>query len=322
MSSVCENCLNEIKYHSSNIDSFSNKKFDIYFCNRCFIGKTNLDKDFDFTTHYPKNYYGKDGKKFNFLIEFIVLFFRYLRSLFCYRFFNKKNIKLLDIGCGRGQFIYLMKKKGWCVYGTETSSISALAAKKRVGDDAILINKDLSELKNIDIVFDMITLWHVLEHLNEPKKIVNLIEEKLINKGYAVVEVPNFNSFQHLISKNNWTHLDCPRHVTHFTKEGLINLFDNKKFKIIKSSTFSVEYGFYGMLQSLLNLFLPVPNYLFSLMRSKSGKTNKTPLIKNYISFLLSIFLIIPLSFVSIFFELLSILFKRGGIIKVVMQKK
>ena len=134
--------------------------------------------------------------------------------------------------------------------------------------------------------------------------------------------MPNFNSFQHLISKNNWIHLDCPRHVTHFTKEGLINFFDNKKFKIIKSSTFSVEYGFYGMLQSLLNLFLPVPNYLFSLMRSKSGKTNKTPLIKNYISFLLSIFLIIPLSFVSIFFELLSILFKRGGIIKVVMQKK
>ena len=90
MSSVCENCLNEIKYHSSNTDSFSNKKFDIYFCNRCFIGKTNLDKDLDFTSYYPKNYYGKDGKKFNFLIEFIVLFFRYLRSLFCYRFFNKK----------------------------------------------------------------------------------------------------------------------------------------------------------------------------------------------------------------------------------------
>ena len=108
----------------------------------------------------------------------------------------------------------------------------------------------------------------------------------------------------------------------HFTKEGLINLFDNKKFKIIKSTTFSAEYGFYGMLQSLLNLFLPVPNYLFSLMRSKSGKTNKTPLIKNYISFLLSIFLIIPLLFVSIFFELLSVLFKRGGIIKVVIQKK
>ena len=76
------------------------------------------------------------------------------------------------------------------------------------------------------------------------------------------------------------------------------------------------------MLQSLLNLFLPLPNYLFSLIRSKNAKINKTPLIKNYISFLLSIFLIIPLLFVSIFFELLSVLFKRGGIIKVVIQKK
>ena len=132
MSTICENCLNEIRYHSSNIDLFSNKKFDIYFCDSCFIGKTNLDKDFDFSPHYPKNYYGQDGKKFNFLIESIVLFFRYLRSLFCYRFFNQKNIKLLDIGCGRGQFIYLMKKKGWFVYGTETSSESALVAKKKL----------------------------------------------------------------------------------------------------------------------------------------------------------------------------------------------
>ena len=68
MSTVCENCLNEIRYHSSNIDLFSSKKFDIYFCDSCFIGKTNLDKDFDFSPHYPKNYYGKDGKKFNILI--------------------------------------------------------------------------------------------------------------------------------------------------------------------------------------------------------------------------------------------------------------
>ena len=59
MSSVCENCLNEIKYHSSNTDSFSNKKFDIYFCNHCFIGKTNLDKNFDFTPITRKTIMGK-----------------------------------------------------------------------------------------------------------------------------------------------------------------------------------------------------------------------------------------------------------------------
>ena len=58
MSIICENCLDENKYHSSNTDSFTGKKFDIYFCNRCFVGKTNLDKNFDFAPYYPNNYYG------------------------------------------------------------------------------------------------------------------------------------------------------------------------------------------------------------------------------------------------------------------------
>ena len=58
---------------------------------------------------------------------------------------NDNKIKLLDIGCGRGHFIYLMKKKGWSVYGSELSPTSAMSAKKKVGDDVIFINDDLKE---------------------------------------------------------------------------------------------------------------------------------------------------------------------------------
>lgn len=321
MSPICDNCLDKVKYHSFNMDSFTGKKFDIYFCNRCLIGMTNLEKDFDLTTHYPKNYYGKDGKKFNFLVEFIILFFRFLRSLYCYRLFNKKDIKLLDIGCGRGQFIYLLKKRGWSVYGTETSSISAAAAKKKVGDDSILINKNLSELENIETNFDIISLWHVLEHLKEPKKLTNLIDKKLANNGYVVLEVPNFRSFQHLINKNDWIHLDCPRHVTHFTKEGLINLFDNKKFRIIKSSTLSLEFGFYGMLQSLLNLFVPIPNYLFYLIRKKNAKIEEKYLKKKYLSLFLTIFLFVPFLIISVILESVGVMFNKGSILRIVIQK-
>ena len=111
MTTFCENCLKKTKYHSSNTDSFSNRSFDIYYCNNCFIGKTIVEKNFDFTSHYPKNYYGKDGKKFNFVVEFIVLFFRYLRAKFCYKLFRTNNVKMLDVGCGRGELLYLMKKK-------------------------------------------------------------------------------------------------------------------------------------------------------------------------------------------------------------------
>ena len=134
--------------------------------------------------------------------------------------------------------------------------------------------------------------------------------------------MPNFNSLQRFIDKNNWILLECPRHVSHFTKKSLLNLFDKQKFNLVKISTFSLEFGFYGMLQSLLNLFLPIPNYLFSLIRSGNAKISKNPLIKNYLSFILIIILIIPLSIISFFLELLSVFFKKGGVIKIVLQKK
>ena len=132
---TCETCSNKIYYDCFDTDPYSGNKFDIYFCKNCSIGKTSLKKQFDFSPYYPKKYYGTDGKKFNFLAELIILFFRHIRSSFCYRLFNKKDIKLLDVGCGSGQFIYLMKKKGWSVYGTEASLVSASAAKKKVGEN-------------------------------------------------------------------------------------------------------------------------------------------------------------------------------------------
>ena len=318
---ICENCSKEVKYYASNIDSFTDKKFDIYFCSQCLIGKTNLEESFDFSPHYPKNYYGKEGKKFNFIVEFIVFFFRYLRSIFAYKLFNKKGIKLLDVGCGRGHFLYLMKKKGWEIYGTETSPISGLAAKKKVGEESILINEDLEAIKSIDTTFDIITFWHVLEHLNKPKKIIDLVDKKLKNGGYLIIEVPNFESVQHLINKNNWIHLDCPRHVTHFTKEGLVKIFDDKKFKIVKSSTLSFEFGFYGMLQSLLNLFVPQKNYLFGLIRKKNAKINNNSFIKNFLSLILTLILFPPLLIISIILEFFAIILKKGGILRVVIQK-
>jgi len=318
---TCETCSNKIYYNCFDTDPYSGNKFDIYFCKNCFIGKTNLKKQFDFTPYYPKNYYGTDGKKFNLLTELIILFFRYARSSFCYRLFNKKDIKLLDIGCGSGQFIHLMQKKGWSVHGTEASLISASSAKKKVGEKAILVTKNLEELKRIGTNFNIITLWHVLEHLQDPKKIFNLIEDKLETKGYVVIEVPNFISLQHLINKNNWLHLDCPRHVTHFTRKGLINFFDSKKFKIVKSSTSSFEFGFYGMLQSLLNLFVPIPNYLFVLIQKGNSKVNKIPFVKNFISLFLTIILLIPLTVLSVFFEFIAIILKKGGVLKIVIQK-
>ena len=163
---ICEYCSHETKYHSYNIDSFTGKKFDIYFCNKCLIAKTNLDKNFDLTHYYPKNYYGNEGKRFNVLFEYLVLFARYLRSFFCYRLFFKKDVKLLDVGCGRGQFIYLLKKKGLTLNGAKKllnnkriDSLdqiedlglysSGLKTPKNIKDRLKKISKLINEIKNL-----------------------------------------------------------------------------------------------------------------------------------------------------------------------------
>jgi len=62
------------------------------------------------------------------------------------------------------------------------------------------------------------------------------------------------------------------------------HFFDKKKFKIVKRSTLSFEFGFYGMLQSLLNLFVPIPNYLFYLIREKNAKIDEKHLEKKKLS--------------------------------------
>ena len=82
-----------------------------------------------------------------------------------------------------------------------------------------------------------------------------------------------------------------------------------------------MEFGFYGMLQSLLNLFVPIPNYLFLLLRKKNVEIKNVSLEKNYFSFFLTFILFIPTSIIALFLEFFAIIFNRGGVLRIVMKK-
>ena len=76
------------------------------------------------------------------------------------------------------------------------------------------------------------------------------------------------------------------------------------------------------MLQSLLNFFVPVPNYLFFLLRKKNAKISyDTAFMKNYLSLFLTLVLFLPLSIISVIFEFIAIILKKGGILRIVIQK-
>ena len=135
---------------------------------------------------------------------------------------NKGPGSLLDIGAGTGDFLTATKKKGWITEGVEINpKARSLAEKKGIGLKASLEDFTGKE-------YDVITLWHVLEHLPDLEKTISEITDILKNGGHLVIAVPNFKSFDATYYKEFWAAYDVPRHLWHFSWESIPKLFRNK----------------------------------------------------------------------------------------------
>ncbi len=114
---------------------------------------------------------------------------------------------------------------------------------------------------------DAVTLWHVLEHLDEPRDALARIAPWLEPGGDVLVAVPNLASIQASIGGERWYHLDVPRHRVHFTADGLVELLVATGFRPCRISRFSLEYGPFGMWQSLVSRTTHHPSYLYNLLK-------------------------------------------------------
>ena len=136
--------------------------------------------------------------------------------------------KLLDIGCGTGDFLAFMENKSYQVFGVENNKNAAATCAK----------KGLKVFKALDKVsekgFDMISLWHVLEHLPNPEDVVAKGYSLLSERGILVVAVPNFDSHDRRYYKHDWAALDVPRHLWHFTAKGLEEMLAKAGFELVK----------------------------------------------------------------------------------------
>lgn len=144
---------------------------------------------------------------------------------------------LLDIGAGTGAFLKLAKEKGWKISGVEPNSKArALANEKKIS-----LSKSIDQLSGQQ--FDVISLWHVLEHLPNLEltiqKIVNLLKED----GVLVIAVPNYNSSDAKYYKTHWAAYDVPRHLWHFSQQSMVQLFSSEcDLKKIKPMIFDSFY--------------------------------------------------------------------------------
>jgi 2-polyprenyl-3-methyl-5-hydroxy-6-metoxy-1,4-benzoquinol methylase len=136
--------------------------------------------------------------------------------------------RILDIGAGTGDFLSVAKKDGWQTIGVEPST----KAK------SIAINKGVSfvelttELENNS--FDVISMWHVLEHVPDLDKQIKELKRLLKPTGTLIIAVPNFKSFDAKYYGKFWAAFDVPIHFWHFSKTALKMLFEKEKMKLEK----------------------------------------------------------------------------------------
>jgi len=140
----------------------------------------------------------------------------------------KKNKTLLDIGCGTGMFLQVCKSNGWQIAGIEPDATAREQAKKR---NQVPIEEDLLAAYDGKL-FDVITMWHVLEHVHDLDKVVSKLKKLLEPAGTLIVAVPNCDSLDAKIYQENWAAYDVPRHLYHFTQESIRVLFQKHKLKV------------------------------------------------------------------------------------------
>ncbi len=136
--------------------------------------------------------------------------------------------RILDIGAGVGDFLSVAKKEGWETIGVEPSEKAKTIAKTK----GVKFVENLSELESNS--FDVITMWHVLEHVPDLEKQIQELKRLVKPTGTVIIAVPNFKSFDAKHYDKYWAAYDVPIHLWHFSKTAIQKLFARENLELIK----------------------------------------------------------------------------------------
>lgn len=156
-----------------------------------------------------------------------------------------KPANLLDIGCGIGAFLDRCKQKGVTVVGIEPDDTARNFGKSNFGLDVF----EEMHLANIpDHSFDAITMWHVLEHVSDLNERIRQLKRILKPEGTLFVALPNMASYDAQVYKQCWAAYDVPRHLYHFKKEDVKNLFAKVDMKVVDRLPMKFDSYYVSML--------------------------------------------------------------------------
>ena len=235
MSTKCPFCESEnTKLHLKLKDYFlSQEEFEIFECEDCKLLFTSPRPDQNVIGKYYKSedYLSHNEHKKG-LVPWIYNKVKKIniRNKYKVACSNLNKPVLLDFGCGVGDFLHYAQQQGCDIFGCDMNDDARRFASEKLGK-TVVTPEEIFALPHS--TFDVITMWHVLEHIDNLKYQAAQLHRLLKDNGRLVIAVPNYMSYDAQYYKDKWAAYDVPRHLNHFHKESLQNVF-SEKFELEK----------------------------------------------------------------------------------------
>ncbi|HRD68353.1 MAG TPA: class I SAM-dependent methyltransferase [Candidatus Competibacter sp.] len=271
-------------YRANAFDTDQQATFTLARCTQCDLVRTEpVLTEQQLGPYYAAPYYGDGQRKFTGIVERFTRFDNWRRARRLLALFRaaqpalagqeSRPWRILDIGCGRANLLAALARQGCECHGVERQEFPLEPAYSNIR----FYRGKLEDLPLTAGYFDVIILWHVLEHVNNPALTLGTVEKLLQPGGILALAVPNFGSWQSVLFKSAWFHLDLPRHIHHFSRSALENLLGIHHLQSFKSSTWAFDQNVFGFVQSILNRLWPKnhANELYALLKkSKQSSAN------------------------------------------------
>ena len=169
---------------------------------------------------------------------------------------NRAGLELLDVGCGSGTLLSLLKRRGFRVRGVDFSTEAAAIAKSENHVDVTV--GSLEEVQFSDASFDIVTLFHVMEHVTNPRRVLKEVSRILRPAGAVILQVPNIESWQFKMFGAKWYGLDIPRHVIDYSEKSMVQLLIESGFLPIRVRQFNLRDNAPALVSSLFPSLDPI----------------------------------------------------------------
>jgi 2-polyprenyl-3-methyl-5-hydroxy-6-metoxy-1,4-benzoquinol methylase len=180
---------------------------------------------------------------------------------------------VVDVGCGGGLFLKMMRERGVPVLGLETSHSAASAAWNR--NRVAVVCGDLSKSPIERGSCAVVTMFHVVEHLHDPVGYVRCARDLLLPDGRLIVQVPNASSWQFLMFGEHWNGVDVPRHLVNYRQRDLEGLLEYCGMEVVRRKHFSLRDNPAGLASSLAPSLDPMARRVRKIRESPTLKLSK-----------------------------------------------